>query len=202
MYIPPSFRMNDQAIPEFIDENPFATLISVDAAGPIINFAPLYFDAINHRLMGHLANNNEQLLAMKHNSVITVIFHGPDGYISPNWYADKAQVPTWNFMSVEIKGKVTLIHGDAEKLQLLENLSSIHEQKILSDWKINKLSEVKLKAMLNAITGLSIQIDCWEGKTKLSQNKPETERLNLIKGLENLDDPKSHLLASKMKNTG
>jgi transcriptional regulator len=194
--------MNDQDIPAFINEYPFATLISLDATGPIISFAPLYYDAGKHQLVGHLANNNQQISVMEKNSAITTLFHGPDGYISPNWYSDKTQVPTWNFMNVEVKGAVTLLHGDSDKLKLLKELSRVHEQKISSDWTIDKLPEVKLNAMLKAITAFAIQIDSCEGKAKLSQNKHQTERLNLINGLEKLSDSNNRLLAEQMKIIG
>ena len=129
---------------------------------------------------------------------ITTIFHGPEGYISPNWYKDKTQVPTWNFTNVEVKGRATLIHGSEEKLQILEKLTNFHEQRINSDWKVAKVPEAKLKAMLTAITGFKIQIDSWKGKAKLSQNKSLAERSRLIEGLKRLDDGKSEILANLM----
>ena len=201
MYLPESFRLNEQDIPRLIEQYPFATLVSVDTTGPIINFAPLLFDAKQHQLLGHLANSNQQLEVMLHHPAISVIFHGPDGYISPNWYQDKTQVPTWNFVTIEIKGTVTLIQEVEEKRQLLETLSNAHEQRIHSDWTISKVPEAKLNIMLNAITGFSIQISSWQGKAKLSQNKSTVERLNLIKGLESLTDLESQRLLQVMKKT-
>ncbi len=88
MYLPKHFKMDDIEIPHFIASYPFATLISASTDGPVVNFAPLIFDVENHTLSGHLANNNQQLSCMQENPLITIIFHGPDGYISTGLVGD------------------------------------------------------------------------------------------------------------------
>ena len=201
MYIPKSFLMDESKIAQFINQYPLATLITTteESENPIINFAPLLYDAKSHSLFGHLANNNEQLSAMAVNRSITIIFNGENGYISPNWYADKTQVPTWNFSNVKIRGKVTLIDQINDKRLLLMRLSEHFEQQINSDWSITKVPEAKLQAMLGAITGFSVKIEQWQGKAKLSQNKPQHEREKLILALNQLDNSKAESLASDMK---
>ena len=37
---------------------------------------------------------------------------GPDGYISPRWYAKRDTVPTWNYVSVEAVGTVRKLDDD------------------------------------------------------------------------------------------
>ena len=198
MYIPNHYQLDETEIPSFISNHPFATLISMAEDGPMVNYAPLIFDAPNNCLIGHLANNNAQLKLMDANSQITVIFHGPDGYVSPNWYKDITQVPTWNFAAVEIKGRASLLTSKNDKIQLLEELTNFHENRINSDWKIDKLPAEKLEAMLSAISGFKIQIDSIKGKAKLSQNKSLAERSRVIEGLKALKDGKADDLAKLM----
>jgi len=198
MYIPKHFQFEHKHIAEFISKYPFASLVSVTKNSPVINFAPLLYDPKNHSLSGHLAINNPQLVCMQENPEITLIFNGPNGYISPNWYADKTQVPTWNYINVKVQGRVHLIHDSSAKLELVETLSNYHEQQINSDWKIEKVPDAKLKAMLTAITGFSIEVESWQGKAKLSQNKSTAERLNLVQGLKELSDVNSLDLAELM----
>ncbi|MFT5450772.1 MAG: transcriptional regulator, partial [Enterobacterales bacterium] len=171
MYLPNHFQLDETEVPNFISNHPFATLISINGDGLMVNYAPLLFDIENNCLIGHFANNNDHLKLMAANQPITVIFHGPDGYVSPNWYKDKTQVPTWNFAAVEIKGRASLLTSTNDKLQLLEELSSFHENRINSDWSMTKMPAEKLELMLSAITGFKIQIDSIKGKAKLSQNK-------------------------------
>ena len=198
MYLPNHFQLDETEVPNFISSHPFATLISVNEDGPMVNYAPLLFDAQNNSLIGHLANSNAHLKQMDANQEITVIFHGPDGYVSPNWYKDKTQVPTWNFTTVEIKGRASLLTSTNDKLQLLEELSSFHENRINSDWNMNKMPAEKLESMLLAITGFKIQIDSIKGKAKLSQNKSLAERSRVIEGLKSLKDGKADALVKLM----
>ena len=204
MYIPKSFIMDEPKILSFINAYPLATLVTTSFAtgetvNSVINFAPLIYDKANHSLIGHLSNNNEQLMAMAENNQITVIFNGENGYISPSWYDDQSQVPTWNFSNVKIMGKITLIDQANDKLLLLTRLSDHFEKQVNSDWRINKVPDAKLQAMLGVITGFSIKIEHWEGKDKLSQNKSDKERQNLITALKQQGNSKAENLASYMK---
>ena len=195
MYLPAHFRLDDEQIPMFIELNPLATLVSVGENGAEINYAPMIFKSEGHLLLGHLANTNPHLKLLGNNEDISAIFHGENSYISPNWYDDKTQVPTWNFMNVEVKGKVRLITDDGEKYKLLNHLSNHFERQINSDWVISKVPEAKLTAMIKAITGFAIEIDSWVGKAKLSQNKSNLDRANLIAGLDLLGDERSKNMA-------
>ncbi len=208
MYRPKHFQMPDDEIAAFIASYPLATLVSIvnsyDTIDSEVNFAPLIFNAEKNILEGHLANNNPHLEAMKDVTLIKAIFNGVDAYISPNWYLDKTQVPTWNFESVVVEGHVQLIESVQDKRALLTRASEFHETSISSDWNISKVPMAKLDAMLNAITGFSISIKSWQGKSKLSQNK-STEELNaLINGLRSQKGSRSISVAKKMqlKKTG
>ena len=198
MYLPNHFKLDKTEVPNFITNHPFATLISVAEDAPVVNYAPLLFDTDNNCLIGHLANSNAHLELMNANPQITVIFHGPDSYISPNWYKDKTQVPTWNFTAVEIRGNVILLTSTNDKLQLLEELSTFHESRINSDWAINKVPAEKFESMLKAITGFKIEIKDIKGKAKLSQNKSLAERSRVIEGLKSLKEGKAEALAELM----
>ncbi|PCJ48701.1 MAG: hypothetical protein COA74_08320 [Gammaproteobacteria bacterium] len=198
MYIPNYFQLDESEVADFITNNNFATLISIGADGVLVNYAPLLLDSKNNCLIGHLSNDNSHLQLMNDNQQIVVIFHGADGYVSPNWYKDKTQVPTWNFVKVEVKGRVNLITSDGDKLVILEQLSNFHEHRINSDWEMVKVPQDKLAAMLKAITGFKINIESVKGKAKLSQNKSLAERSRVIEGLKSLQDSKSDALAKIM----
>ena len=204
MYAPSHFIMDESKIADFISKYPLATLITTSVVAgenprSIINFAPVLYDKKNHSLVGHLANNNEQLSAMIKNNDITTVFNGENGYISPSWYEDKSQVPTWNFSNVKVRGKVTIIDQTNDKLLLLTRMSDYFENKNNSNWSINKMPDAKLNAMLGVITGFSIKIEHWQGKAKLSQNKSNKERENLIFSLTQLASSNAKNLAIDMK---
>jgi transcriptional regulator len=45
-----------------------------------------------------------------------VSFVGPHAYISPTWYGTPNQVPTWNYVSIEARGRVQLLETPAQRL--------------------------------------------------------------------------------------
>lgn len=59
-------------------------------------------------IKGHLMKSNPlvQKLCSKQGEAVncTVVISGPDAYVSPDWYEMKDQVPTWNYVTVHLKG--------------------------------------------------------------------------------------------------
>ena len=89
-----------------------ATLVTHGPAGFTTSILPMLFSAADGdlgTLRGHLARPNPQWAAAAEGSAAAVaIFHGPDAYVSPGWYAEKARtgrvVPTWNYVVVAAHG--------------------------------------------------------------------------------------------------
>ncbi|SFC82668.1 Putative FMN-binding domain-containing protein [Algibacter pectinivorans] len=77
---------------EVIKTYPLATLISVKDNVPYITHLPLIYNK-SGKLIGHIDSNNPQAELLKNNNDITIIFSGPQCYISPSIYTTK-QLPT------------------------------------------------------------------------------------------------------------
>ncbi len=62
-------------------------------------------------LLGHLARNNDQWRQQVVGKAL-VIVRGPDAYVSPSWYASKAEhsrvVPTWNYVTAHVYGRLVV----------------------------------------------------------------------------------------------
>ena len=69
-------------------------------------FVLLPDDGGPRRLTTHVARTNQQ---WQDEGAATWVVHGPDAYISPGWYAAKAEhgkvVPTWNYQAVHAHGR-------------------------------------------------------------------------------------------------
>jgi transcriptional regulator len=113
-----------------------------------------------------------------------VVVNGPDGYISARWYSDPDQVPTWNYIALEMQGPVRRM-GRAELLALLEDVSAHHEARVTegAPWTMDKMARIKRDRMMDMIVGFELTIEAWRPTFKLSQNKPAEERARLIAGL-------------------
>jgi len=152
---------------EVIKTYPLATLISVKDNKPFITHLPLIYNESGN-LIGHIDINNPHAKLLKNNNDITIIFSGPQCYISPSIYATK-QLPTWNYIKVHLKGRVKAIES---KEALKESLITMTEFLEAPEHKyVLQPSNKSMNGYLNYIEMFKIFIDSWEGKFKLSQDK-------------------------------
>jgi transcriptional regulator len=201
MYRPNHFQLNEHlAQLEFINQNGFGSLITCFNGKIQVNQLPFILDQSGKYLMAHCAKANLHWQQLEQATDLRVCFDGPNAYISPSWYSDpKKNVPTWNFVSLQVRGKAALMN-QSELIELLDQLSQKHEAQFESPWTIDKLSEEQLQRMSKAIVGFKISIDEIEGKAKLSQNKSKEEKQNLMNGLSEQKDPGSQQILKWMKD--
>lgn len=208
LYNPPHFRISERApLLEGIDAQPFATLVSVGPAGPLISHLPLMLerarsDGEPDRLIGHLARPNTHWrdASAAHDSV--AIFHGPDGYVSPSWYPSKRAhgrvVPTWNYRVIHAVGRLT-VHDDPDWLhRVVTGLTNRHEAHRPAPWAVSDAPETYIRGQLKGIVGVELVIRHLEGKDKLSQNRSREDRDGVVAGLAGEEDAGSTALHSLM----
>ena len=167
-YPPPHHQDNnlDHMI-EVIKTYPLATVISVENNEPLITHLPLILNDAG-KLIGHIDIYNPQAQLLKDNKKITIIFTGPQCYISPSVYST-TQLPTWNYIKVHIKGTVKDIDS---KEALKESLITMTEFLEAPDHKyVLDPNNKRMEGNLDYIKMFEITIDSWEGKFKLSQDK-------------------------------
>ncbi len=178
MYIPKYFEVNDKnTINAFIEENAFGQLISNSGGRPFSTHIPFLLSEDKSRLYGHLAKQNPQLQDIEGQEVL-VTFQGAHDYVSPAWYENAGTstvVPTWNYQAVHIYGQCTILSETEVLGELLDTLTNKYESSFSEPWQPSyKLS------MLDAIVGIEIPIDEVQCKYKLSQNRSEQDRKQVI----------------------
>ncbi|MHB1058318.1 MAG: FMN-binding negative transcriptional regulator [Rhodanobacter sp.] len=199
MYVPKHFEVTrTEALQGLIRTYPFATLVTHDAGGLAANHLP--FELVDGVLHGHVARGNE--LAGLDGAEVLLVFHGPDGYISPNWYPSKhetgREVPTWNYAVVHVHGRLKVIDDAAWLRRLLETLTDRHEAGQPQPWKVSDAPDDHIEKSLRAIVGLEVAIERIDGKFKLSQNHPARNCAGVIAGLRERDGDGDAELAALM----
>jgi transcriptional regulator len=116
-----------------------------------------------------------------------MIAHGPNAYVSPSWYAAKAEhgrvVPTWNYETAHVYGDL-IIHDDAEWLEhLVRQLTDVHEADQQHPWSVDDAPPEFVAGQLRAIVGVELVIERIEVKRKMSQNRPATDVPGIVAGL-------------------
>ncbi len=191
MYVPDHFAPeSDDAVTELLRRRGAGDLITPTANGLQATFLPLLHepaaDGGHGVLRGHVARNNPQWREPATGPAL-VIMRGPDGYVSPTWYASKAEhgrvVPTWNYITAHITGEF-VVHDDIAWVeQMVRDLTAWHERDFDPQWHVDDAPPPYIAGQLRAIVGVEVRITGIEAKFKLSQNRPAADVEGVIAGL-------------------
>lgn len=172
-------------------------LVTVGADGvPAATLLPIMWRG--DLVVAHLARANPQWRELPPDSPGLIIVGGPEAYVSPTWYAAKAEhgrvVPTWNYTAVQLTGTVT-IHHESEWLRAaVTELTDTHESGRAERWWVSDAPETYVEAQLRGIVGVEFRVTGAEGKAKLSQNRSSDDRLGVVAGLR--DDADARLVGA------
>ena len=116
-----------------------------------------------------------------------MIAHGVDAYISPSWYATKAEhgrvVPTWDYTTAHVYGQLR-IHDEVEWVDgIVRRLTARHEARRAKPWSVDDAPPQFHAGQLRAIVGIELLITRVEAKFKMSQNRPEADIAGVVAGL-------------------
>jgi transcriptional regulator len=207
LYNPPAFKVAEtDVLHDHIDRAGLVTLVSVGTEGPLVSHLPLLLDRREGslgRLVGHLARANPQLKQSDLSREAVAVFHGPDAYVSPTWYASKREhgrvVPTWNYAVVHARGRLALFDDPDRLLAVVRRLTERHETGIERPWSVNDAPKEFIAAQLKGIVGIELMITSLEGKHKLSQNRPAADQEGVIEGLKGRGDAGDRAVAEMME---
>lgn len=201
MHVPKIFEITDnQVIEQFIEENGFATLVSIGETFPIGTHIPMELETNSKGekvLAGHISKENPQWIDFEKSPNVLVIFLSPiNHYISSSWY-DHPNAPTWNYISIHISGKLKIIEGD-ELWQSVSRLNDKYESKMKCPFSLEATTK-SVQRQMNGIVGFEISIDKIDASFKLSQNRSEEDFENIIKELRLSNGLSSKLMADAME---
>ena len=191
MYIPAHFEEpRTEVLHELIRARPFATLVTLSAGGIEANHVPLLLfpdPAPFGTLRGHVARANPLWRETSGDIDVLAIFHGPDAYITPSWYATKADtgkvVPTWNYAVAHAYGRLRPIDDAAWLRQLLAALTERNEAALPEPWSMSDAPDDYIDKMIGGVIGIEIPLTRLIGKWKVSQNQPAQNRAGAAAGL-------------------
>ncbi|MCU1568726.1 MAG: transcriptional regulator [Pseudarthrobacter sp.] len=189
MYAPAHFAAGPETVQGLLDHPGAANLVSMTPQGLLATLVPLVFDpdvGEHGALQGHLARNNTQWSEAAIGEAMAII-QGADAYVSPSWYASKAEhgrvVPTWNYTTAHVYGRL-VIHDDPEWIsRQVRRLTGVHEAEFEHPWSVDDAPERFIAGQLRAIVGVELVITRIEAKAKLSQNRPEADVDGVVTGL-------------------
>lgn len=201
MYVPAHFAVDEAAVHELLARHGAADLVTLTDEGLIATMLPFIFvppgengGGEHGSLHGHLARNNPQWKLPARGESLAIV-RGPDAYISPNFYASKAEhgrvVPTWNYVTAHVYGEL-IVHDDPEWTEsVVRRLTGKHEAASPRPWAVDDAPRAYIEGQLRAIVGIELLVTRVEAKAKLSQNRPEQDVAGVITGLRERGDSRS-----------
>jgi transcriptional regulator len=190
MYLPDHFRVDD--VPQMhalMRGRPFAALVSNGSSGLFASHLPtvLKDEGAYGVIECHLARANPHWRDLAAGNEALMIFQGPQGYITPNWYPSKAEtgkvVPTWNYAVVHAYGRPEALQDKDWLRRHVGELTAQQERTESQPWRLSDAPDSYIDMMTRGIVGFRFEITRLQGKWKMSQNRQEQDRDGVVSGL-------------------
>lgn len=190
MYQPPHSKVDDVTeMHALMRARPFATFISSGNLGLFATQLPTILkpEGATSVIECHVARANPHWKDLAVATEALMIFHGPDGYVTPGWYPSKAEtgkvVPTWNYVAVHAYGQPVMMDETDWKRRHVADLTAQQERDQPRPWELSDAPESFIQTMLRGFVGFRFEIARLEGKWKMSQNRDARDRQGVETGL-------------------
>ena len=189
MYVPSHFSADPETVHDLLLHQGASDLVTSTAEGLVATLLPFVYDPSvgeHGALLGHVARNNDQWRLRSLGEAL-VIVRGPDAYVSPSWYATKAEhgrvVPTWNYVTAHVYGDL-VVHDDPAWVEaLVRRLTDHHEAREPRPWSVDDAPAAYVAGQLRAIVGVEVVVSRIEAKVKMSQNRSAADMDGVVAGL-------------------
>ena len=166
MYVPDvSTETDHDRVAQFIARHPLATLIA------------------------HTSTSNPTWKLAENRPEVLLVFSGTTAYVSPSLYPSKQQthevVPTYNYLSVHLRGHLEHSHERDTKLHHVTRLTAAMERTRAEPWSVSDAPAPYIEKMLNGVVALTFTVTSITAKTKASQNRLPQDQAGVARGLEN-----------------
>lgn len=160
-------------------ENFRATLLPLlaqtDAEGRLVRFT------------GHFSRHNDQLQLLKRDPRAVILVLGTNGYISPSWFADKSQAPTWNYVSAQFVVDLRFFDTpEAIEAHLRELVNTMEAQAPRGadqiPWDVDQMGR-RYFVRSPVIVGFEAQVHAVRPKFKLGQDERDDVFSDIMAGL-------------------
>lgn len=200
MYRIPQFEEKDPAnLLDFMRANSFATLIGFDGTYPVATQVPVMINNQNGKvtITGHVMIKTDHFQALATSENVLVLFTGPHAYISAAVYEQPAVASTWNYATVQVKGKIKFLDGVGTRAAI-KQLTDHYEDPSKSSAAFHRMDEAYIEKHLKAIAGFEIQVEEINNVFKLSQNHSQQNRNAIVHDLQARNEADANAIAEMM----
>ncbi len=184
-----SFEPRTQAdLLALIGEYPLAWVVSADSSGfcatPLPMLAEPGPDGEAASLLGHFALSNPHVAMLRAVPQATILFMGPQGYISPELVSKPGWAPTWNYAMAQFDVQIEFL--PQENSQALEKLVYWMERGRQVPWTVARMGP-RYERMVQKIVAFRARVQRVRGRFKLGQDETQQTRTEMLQKLDNPD---------------
>ncbi len=165
---------SDDQVLRLVLEHPLAWVVSSDAgsfrATPLPLRPRVGADQRIEALEGHIARSNPQFAALQRDARATLLFSGPQGYISPSWISNRTWAPTWNYAIVQFLVTIAFDETPARLDAHLDDLVGAMEQGRPSAWHRREMG-ARYDTLKRMIVPFEAKVVEQRAKFKLGQDE-------------------------------
>jgi transcriptional regulator len=210
LYNPRWFKEdNVEALQDEVNRLSFGTIITLTKSGMVASHVPMLVDRSRGELgtlFGHVARGNAQWRDSSPGGQGLAVFLGPDAYISPSWYKTKKEtgevVPTWNYVAIHVRGPVSFFEETERIRGIVTKLTGHHEADSKKPWEVTDAPADYIDGELKQIVGFEMPIAKIEGKWKMSQNRPKSDREGVVTNLLERDRLRDEEVSREVQRRG
>lgn len=177
------YHAHDRGIPELLSDGIcFGMVFLTTTDGPRVAHTPLLLkDDVTVQF--HLARHNAIAPHLDGRTALLVV-NGPDAYVSPRWYDDRATVPTWDYVALELEGPVRRM--DDEGLDALLHTFIERSEANLpgTGFSAGETPAEVWNTLFKGIVGFEMSVAKRRSTVKLSQKKAPHVRERIARGLQ------------------
>lgn len=185
MHPSPDFRANPPELADlFVREIGFAAIFVTTPDGPRVAHTPVLLNDAGTHIRFHIARGNGLARHLAGSTALAVV-HGPDAYVSAQDYLSNNQVPTWNYVAVEMEGPAARLTDDGLH-NFLTDLAAVQDGRAgyAQPWTRDHVTADLYDRLFRAIYGFEMRITAWRPTFKLTQNKSAEDRAAVSSALE------------------
>lgn len=206
MHRQPLFDVQDlNKLHGLIRDHALGTLIIQTQTGPYVDHLPFQLDTSGDGagvLRTHVARDNPFWSVVPDGLLCTVVFSGPNAYISPSWYPSRTKhgrvQPSWYYSVVHATGGIRLVH-DAESLaRSIRSMTDYFEGDRPQAWRVDEAPGHFIDALVPHIIGVDIEISELVGKWQVGQQRNQADRMGIVEALRRTQQTAEARLADTM----
>jgi len=197
------YQIQDEArVRDLVRTHGWATLVSVaDDGAPVASHLPVLLEETPPgepmRLLSHVGRPDDLQHCLDSGRESLLIVQGPHGYVSPGWYDMTPAVPTWNYLAVHLYCTVELL-GPEETYAVLSDTVDRYESVMPDPVRLPAVEEYAHRLAKGA-AAFRLRVVRWQGKAKLSQDKPRAVAERVVAALESDPHYARPALAAEMR---